>query len=64
MTTTLTSTQPRAAEENEDQLLVPLTPASVQSTALFKGQKTVVIEHNGTRYRLQSTKLGKLILTK
>ena len=36
----------------------------VQSTDLFKGQKSVVIEHNGTSYRLQTTKLGKLILTK
>jgi hemin uptake protein HemP len=36
----------------------------VQSTDLFKGQKTLVIEHNGACYRLQSTKLGKLILTK
>ena len=36
----------------------------VQSTELFKGHKLVVIEHNGTSYRLQTTKLGKLILTK
>ena len=36
----------------------------VQSTDLFKGHKWVVIEHNGTSYRLQTTKLGKLILTK
>lgn len=38
--------------------------APVQSTDLFKGQKSVVIEHNGASYRLQTTKLGKLILTK
>ena len=38
--------------------------AAVQSTDLFKGQKSVVIEHNGASYRLQTTKLGKLILTK
>lgn len=36
----------------------------VQSTDLLKGQKSVVIEHNGSSYRLQTTKLGKLILTK
>jgi len=36
----------------------------VQSTDLLKGQKSVVIEHNGSIYRLQATKLGKLILTK
>lgn len=36
----------------------------VQSTDLLKGQKSIVIEHNGSIYRLQATKLGKLILTK
>lgn len=36
----------------------------VHSADLFKGQKSVVIEHNGEKYRLQSTRLGKLILTK
>ena len=40
------------------------TLIAVQSTDLFKGHKQVVIEHNGTSYRLQTTKLGKLILTK
>ena len=39
-------------------------PACVNSTELFKGQKSVGIEHNGSLYRLQATKLGKLILTK
>lgn len=34
------------------------------STALLKGQKSVTIEHLGQIYRLQVTKLGKLILTK
>ncbi len=41
-----------------------LPPKPVQSTALLKGQKTLLIEHNGAYYRLQITKLGKLILTK
>ncbi len=36
----------------------------VKSTDLLKGQKGVDIEHNGLVYRLQTTKLGKLILTK
>ena len=31
---------------------------------LLNGQKAVTIVHNGTPYRLQATKLGKLILTK
>ena len=38
--------------------------ACVQSADLLKGQKTLAIEHNGAVYRLQATKLGKLILTK
>ena len=37
---------------------------AVQSRDLLKGKKFVVIEHNGANYRLQTTKLGKLILTK
>lgn len=36
----------------------------VDSNALLKGQKTVDILHNGLVYRLQATRLGKLILTK
>lgn len=40
------------------------TSEPVQSTDLFKGRKSVAIEHNGSSYRLQTTKLGKLILTK
>lgn len=37
---------------------------SVDSEALLRGQKFVTIVHNGASYRLQATKLGKLILTK
>lgn len=36
----------------------------VESAQLLRGQKTVGILHNGSLYRLQATKLGKLILTK
>lgn len=36
----------------------------VESEALLQGQKTVEISHNGEIYRLQATRLGKLILTK
>ncbi len=36
----------------------------LKSADLLKGQKAVAIEHNGLVYRLQTTKLGKLILTK
>jgi hemin uptake protein HemP len=38
--------------------------ALLESTELLKGSKTVGIMHNGSLYRLQATKLGKLILTK
>ena len=40
------------------------TPGLVKSDALLQGNKSVAIEHNGAVYRLQATKLGKLILTK
>ncbi|MGE0497457.1 MAG: hemin uptake protein HemP [Ramlibacter sp.] len=36
----------------------------VHSTDLLRGSKAVEINHNGAVYRLQATKLGKLILTK
>ena len=36
----------------------------LESTELLKGSKAVGILHNGSLYRLQATKLGKLILTK
>ncbi len=34
------------------------------SDHLLQGRKTIEINHNGSVYRLQATKLGKLILTK
>ena len=37
---------------------------AVNSQDLLQGQKTVAIHHNGAVYRLQATRLGKLILTK
>lgn len=37
---------------------------AVDSSSLLQGQKAVAISHNGSVYRLQATKLGKLILTK
>ncbi|MDM0013794.1 hemin uptake protein HemP [Variovorax sp. J22P168] len=38
--------------------------ALLESAELLKGSKAVGILHNGSLYRLQATKLGKLILTK
>ncbi len=37
---------------------------AMQSTELLRGNKVVEIMHNGNVYRLQATRLGKLILTK
>lgn len=36
----------------------------MDSTDLLQGRKCITILHNGMPYRLQATKLGKLILTK
>lgn len=36
----------------------------VESNELLRGGKSIGIMHNGALYRLQTTKLGKLILTK
>lgn len=38
--------------------------AALESSTLLQGAKAVSIVHNGAIYRLQTTKLGKLILTK
>ncbi|MES3002943.1 MAG: hemin uptake protein HemP [Pseudomonadota bacterium] len=37
---------------------------TVSSETLLQGARTVDIDHNGSIYRLQATRLGKLILTK
>ena len=39
-------------------------PAPLPSEALLRGRRLVEITHNGEVYRLQATRLGKLILTK
>jgi hemin uptake protein HemP len=39
-------------------------PSCMNSTDILRGQKAVEITHNGSVYRLQATRLGKLILTK
>ena len=38
--------------------------APVPSEQLLQGRRMVEIAHNGEVYRLQATRLGKLILTK
>ncbi len=42
----------------------PQRPPLLASEAILQGHKAVEISHNGVVYRLQATRLGKLILTK
>ena len=42
----------------------PQTVAAINSAALLQGSKSITISHNGELYRLQTTRQGKLILTK
>jgi hemin uptake protein HemP len=39
-------------------------PVPVPSEDLLRGHRLLEIRHNGEVYRLQATRLGKLILTK
>jgi hemin uptake protein HemP len=39
-------------------------PRVLESQALFGAEEAVYIRHDGALYRLQRTRLGKLILTK
>ena len=57
------------ARQHEEPLAAPARraedrPAPLPSEALLQGRRLVEIEHNGEVYRLQATRLGKLILTK
>ena len=42
----------------------PVAPLRVDSAALMGGQRVLEIVHLGEVYRLQTTRVGKLILTK
>ena len=42
----------------------PAPNAPLRSDDLLRGRRVVEIDHNGELYRLQATRLGKLILTK
>ena len=59
---------PPALAPDEPRAL-PASPACAQrppvpSEQLLQGRRMVEIAHNGEVYRLQATRLGKLILTK
>jgi hemin uptake protein HemP len=53
---------PSAPVEGRPQ--APARPAPFSSEELLRGARLVEITHNGEVYRLQATRLGKLILTK
>jgi hemin uptake protein HemP len=52
------------AHSQRESAAAQINAATVQSEDLLQGKKAVEINHNGAIYRLQATKLGKLILTK
>lgn len=54
----------KAASRGDRAMAAQALMGAVDSSALLQGQKAVAISHNGSVYRLQATKLGKLILTK
>jgi hemin uptake protein HemP len=67
MNTTSPQHPPERAPQ-ADAVLPTGSPATelpvLPSAALLRGQKAVSIDHNGLLYRLQTTRQGKLILTK
>jgi hemin uptake protein HemP len=44
--------------------IAPAGPRILESSDLLKGNSSLIIRHLGEVYRLQSTRQGKLILTK
>ena len=54
---------PRVESAGEP-LASPPQRKPVPSSTLLQGARVVEIDHNGEIYRLQATRLGKLILTK
>lgn len=58
------ATLPVAQGDCNPSLAAEGVAGAVDSSALLQGQKAVAISHNGSVYRLQATRLGKLILTK
>lgn len=64
-TASMTQRYTRSAASFAGEGKAPAGPSRVlPSTDLLQGDKTVEIAHNGAIYRLQATRLGKLILTK
>lgn len=57
------SAQPLGARLGQQPMKVSL-PSAISSEALLRGQPSINITHQGAIYRLQTTRQGKLILTK
>jgi hemin uptake protein HemP len=55
---------PTSRRETERQVHDAASARPLASTELLQGARYVEISHNGLLYRLQATRLGKLILTK
>ena len=55
---------PQAERPQQDAAAPVCEPQPLPSEALLRGRRQVEIAHNGEVYRLQATRLGKLILTK
>ena len=58
------STPVTAPESGAASTPSPEAPLRVESAALMSGQRVLEIVHLGEVYRLQTTRFGKLILTK
>jgi len=50
--------------EHANPATTPTPTAPVESEVLLQGHRAIAISHNDDIYRLQATRLGKLILTK
>jgi hemin uptake protein HemP len=64
MTQPRTTPAPVADKQDAPEAAAPTRPAPLASEELLRGARLVEISHNGEVYRLQATRLGKLILTK
>jgi hemin uptake protein HemP len=54
----------RAVDNTQDREPPEPGPRRIESPTLFRGDREVVILHQGQEYRLRITKAEKLILTK
>jgi hemin uptake protein HemP len=59
-----TPPSPNTAAKTLQAKATPAVPMRVESSALMGGQRVLEIVHLGEVYRLQTTRFGKLILTK